>query len=70
MDVETINPATGQVEYRHGLMAPAQVDAVLAAAQAAFPAWSQRRSAQGRESRGGDGGRTLYRRLKSFSISH
>ncbi|AKC85771.1 NAD-dependent succinate-semialdehyde dehydrogenase [Pseudoxanthomonas suwonensis] len=42
MTVETINPATGQVEYRHELMAPAQVDAVLAAAQAAFPGWSQR----------------------------
>jgi len=42
MTVETINPATGQVEYRHELMTPAQVDAALAAAQAAFPAWSQR----------------------------
>ena len=42
MTVETINPATGQVEYRHELMAPAQVEAVLAAAQAAFPRWSQR----------------------------
>lgn len=42
MTVETINPATGQVEYRHELMAPAQVEAVLAAAQVAFPGWSQR----------------------------
>ena len=42
MTVETINPATGQVEYRHELMAPAQVEAVLAAAQAPFPRWSQR----------------------------
>jgi len=42
MSVETINPATGQVEYRHELMGAAQVEAVLAAAQAAFPAWSQR----------------------------
>ena len=41
MTVETINPATGQVEYRHELMTAAQVDAALAAAQAAFPAWSQ-----------------------------
>jgi succinate-semialdehyde dehydrogenase/glutarate-semialdehyde dehydrogenase len=48
MSVETINPATGQVEYRHELMAPDQVEAVLAAAQAAFPAWS----AQALESRG------------------
>ena len=31
MSVETINPATGQVEYRHELMAPDQVEAVLAA---------------------------------------
>jgi succinate-semialdehyde dehydrogenase/glutarate-semialdehyde dehydrogenase len=42
MTVETINPATGQVEYRHELMTGAQVEAVLAAARAAFPAWSQR----------------------------
>ena len=42
MTVETINPATGQVEYRHELMTPAQVEAVLAAARAAFPGWSQR----------------------------
>jgi succinate-semialdehyde dehydrogenase/glutarate-semialdehyde dehydrogenase len=48
MSVETINPATGKVEYRHELMRPAQVEAVLAAATAAFPAWSQR----GLESRG------------------
>ncbi len=42
MTVETINPATGQVEYRHALMGPQQVEAVLAAAQAAFPDWSRR----------------------------
>ena len=42
MTVETINPATGQVEYRHELMDAPQVEAVLAAAQAAFPAWSRR----------------------------
>lgn len=42
MTVETINPATGQVEYRHELMTPAQVEAVLAASRAAFPGWSQR----------------------------
>ena len=42
MSVETINPATGQVEYRHELMGPQQVQAVLEAAQAAFPAWSAR----------------------------
>ncbi|SDQ53354.1 succinate-semialdehyde dehydrogenase / glutarate-semialdehyde dehydrogenase [Pseudoxanthomonas sp. CF385] len=40
MTVETINPATGQVEYRHELMTAAQVDATLAAAQRAFPAWA------------------------------
>ncbi|MBO9716530.1 MAG: NAD-dependent succinate-semialdehyde dehydrogenase [Pseudoxanthomonas sp.] len=49
MTVETINPATGQVEYRHELMTDAQVEAVLAAAQSAFPAWAQRTL----ESRGG-----------------
>ncbi|KAF1690211.1 NAD-dependent succinate-semialdehyde dehydrogenase [Pseudoxanthomonas koreensis] len=42
MTVETVNPATGQVEYRHELMAPSQVEGVLAAAQAAFPEWSRR----------------------------
>ena len=42
MTVGTGTPAAGQVEYRHELMAPAQVEAVLAAAQAAFPRWSQR----------------------------
>ena len=42
MSIETINPATGQVEYRYEMMAPDRVDAVLAAAQAAFPSWSQR----------------------------
>ncbi|GAB3514063.1 NAD-dependent succinate-semialdehyde dehydrogenase [Pseudoxanthomonas daejeonensis] len=46
MTVETINPATGKVEYRHELMTAAQVDAVLGAAQAAFPAWSQRSLAE------------------------
>jgi len=40
MTVETVNPATGQVDYRHELMTSAQVDAVLAASQQAFPAWS------------------------------
>ena len=40
MTVETVNPATGQVEYRHELMTAAQVDAVLAASSQAFPAWS------------------------------
>jgi len=42
MSVETINPATGQVEHRQALLSPEQVDAVLAAAHAAFPAWSTR----------------------------
>ncbi len=42
MTIETVNPATGQVEYRHELMTSAQVDATLAAAQAAFPAWARR----------------------------
>ena len=40
MTVETINPATGQVDYRHELMTSAQVDAVLAASAQAFPGWS------------------------------
>lgn len=40
MTIETINPATGQVEYRHELMTGAQVDAVLAASRQAFPGWS------------------------------
>lgn len=42
MTIDTINPATGQVEYRHELMTGAQVDAVLAASQRAFPGWSAR----------------------------
>jgi len=40
MTIETINPATGQVEYRHELMTSAQIEAVLAASSRAFPAWS------------------------------
>ena len=40
MHVENINPFTGQVEYRYQYYTPAQVEATIAAATAAFPAWS------------------------------
>lgn len=40
MQVENINPFTGQVEYRYDYHTPAQVEAALAASHAAFPAWS------------------------------
>ncbi|MGV8959420.1 MAG: NAD-dependent succinate-semialdehyde dehydrogenase [Stenotrophomonas sp.] len=40
MTVELINPATGQVDYRHELMDTGAVETRLAAAEAAFPDWS------------------------------
>ena len=40
MTVETVNPATGQVEYRHELMDQAAIGRVLSASERAFPAWS------------------------------
>ncbi|MBP7917315.1 MAG: NAD-dependent succinate-semialdehyde dehydrogenase [Arenimonas sp.] len=40
MTVENINPWTGLVEYRYEYFTPAQIEAKLAAAHAAFPAWS------------------------------
>jgi succinate-semialdehyde dehydrogenase/glutarate-semialdehyde dehydrogenase len=42
MDVETRNPWTGEVEYRYAYQDRAAVEATLAAAHAAFPAWSAR----------------------------
>ncbi|MEO6104675.1 MAG: NAD-dependent succinate-semialdehyde dehydrogenase [Pseudoxanthomonas sp.] len=42
MTVETINPATGKVEYTLELMDAAAVETLLAASKAAFPAWSSR----------------------------
>ncbi|HAI47664.1 MAG TPA: succinate-semialdehyde dehydrogenase [Stenotrophomonas sp.] len=40
MTVEIVNPATGQVTYRHELLDAAQIEQRLAAAASAFPAWS------------------------------
>ncbi|KAF1709321.1 succinate-semialdehyde dehydrogenase [Pseudoxanthomonas kalamensis DSM 18571] len=40
MSVETVNPHTGLSEYRHELKAATEVEARLAAAAAAFPAWA------------------------------
>lgn len=40
MTVETVNPATGKVEYRLELMGADAVERRLAAAEQAFPAWS------------------------------
>jgi succinate-semialdehyde dehydrogenase / glutarate-semialdehyde dehydrogenase len=40
MTVENINPWTGLVEYRYEYFTPVQIEAKLAASQAAFPAWS------------------------------
>ena len=42
MTVETINPATGKVEYTLELMGADAVEAILADSKAAFPAWSSR----------------------------
>jgi succinate-semialdehyde dehydrogenase/glutarate-semialdehyde dehydrogenase len=46
MITETPNPATGQVEHRQELMGANTVEAILHAAQAAFPEWAQRSLAQ------------------------
>jgi len=40
MTVENINPWTGLVEYRYEYFTPAQIETKLAAAHAAYPAWS------------------------------
>ncbi len=42
MTVETINPATGKVEYTLELMDSATVESILAASASAFPPWSAR----------------------------
>ena len=42
MTVETINPATGKVEYTLELMDAAAIESILAASASAFPAWSLR----------------------------
>ena len=42
MTAEIINPATGKVTYRHELLSAEGVEQRLAAAAAAFPAWSAR----------------------------
>lgn len=42
MNVETINPATGKVEYALELMDAAAIEAILAASVSAFPQWSAR----------------------------
>lgn len=42
MTVETVNPATGKVEYTLELMDGAAIEAVLAASRSAFPGWSSR----------------------------
>ncbi|HAU80039.1 MAG TPA: succinate-semialdehyde dehydrogenase, partial [Stenotrophomonas sp.] len=42
MTADIINPATGQVTYRHELLTDTEVEQRLAAAAEAFPAWSAR----------------------------
>ncbi|MGO4555952.1 aldehyde dehydrogenase family protein, partial [Stenotrophomonas sp. 2YAF22] len=42
MTVEIINPATGQVTYRHELMDAAAIEQRLQAAAEAFPRWAER----------------------------
>jgi succinate-semialdehyde dehydrogenase/glutarate-semialdehyde dehydrogenase len=42
MTVETVNPATGKVEYTLELMDAAAIESILAASASAFPAWSSR----------------------------
>ena len=42
MTVETVNPATGKVEYTLELMDSATVESILAASASAFPPWSAR----------------------------
>ncbi len=46
MTVETVNPATGKVEYTLELMDSAAVESILAAAESAFPQWSARSLAE------------------------
>ena len=43
---DTINPATGKVITQVALGGPADIDAAVAAAKAAFPAWSKRPAAE------------------------
>ncbi len=40
MTIEIVNPWTGQVDYRYAMMDGAAIEAKLAAAERAFPAWS------------------------------
>jgi succinate-semialdehyde dehydrogenase/glutarate-semialdehyde dehydrogenase len=40
MSIESVNPWTGQVEYRYEWQPAAEVEATLQAANAAFPAWA------------------------------
>ncbi|MBK7043329.1 MAG: NAD-dependent succinate-semialdehyde dehydrogenase [Rhodanobacteraceae bacterium] len=40
MTIEIVNPWTGQVDYRYTMMDGAAIEARLAAAERAFPAWS------------------------------
>ncbi len=40
MSIESVNPWTGQVEYRYEWRSAAEVDATLQAAREAFPAWA------------------------------
>jgi succinate-semialdehyde dehydrogenase/glutarate-semialdehyde dehydrogenase len=42
MTVETVNPATGKVEYTLELMDGAAIESILTAAASAFPLWSAR----------------------------
>lgn len=42
MNVETVNPATGQIEHTQTLMDSVQVEHILAATQPAFRAWAAR----------------------------
>lgn len=42
MIVEIVDPATGQVTYRHELMGAADVEQRLQAAADAFPGWAER----------------------------
>lgn len=42
MTFETVNPATGKVEYTLELMDAAAIESILAASASAFPAWSAR----------------------------
>lgn len=42
MTVETVNPATGKVEYTLELMDSAAIESILTAAESAFPHWSAR----------------------------